>query len=257
MTLAHSLDNFVNGLVGVRGLHLSRINRRDPHMSTLAAIDLHDVRHADHTAQFVLIVQDNDLDDFRSFFEVQVTIENYNKLPAHFQEYARRILEIGRRVSFVVQGAQEGFGHAVYCAKEAIGNEGNQVYSDMVDAIEAGKSPQSEEVQAILQRWHSHLRYFYEPTLDITFSTGQQLTFTHLEDDPGSPISARIMPRPKVPPRGSRAMTRCTRRIRSPGMVSGDTRSRPANGSPKHPARSPARSRFSRPASAIAMRTGK
>jgi UTP-glucose-1-phosphate uridylyltransferase/mevalonate kinase len=70
-----------------------------------------------------IIVQENDLNDFRSFFEEQVTIENYNKLPRHFQEYSRKILEIGRRVSFVTQGAQEGFGHAVFCAREAVGNE--------------------------------------------------------------------------------------------------------------------------------------
>jgi len=73
--------------------------------------------------EVVIIVQENDLSDFRSFFEVQVTIENYNKLPRHFQDYAQRILEIGRRVSFVTQPAQEGFGHAVYCAREAVGNE--------------------------------------------------------------------------------------------------------------------------------------
>jgi len=73
--------------------------------------------------EVLIIVQADDLDDFRSFFEVQVTIENYNKLPRHFQEYAQRLLEIGRHVSFVTQGTQEGFGHAVYCAREAVGNE--------------------------------------------------------------------------------------------------------------------------------------
>lgn len=62
--------------------------------------------------------------------------------------------------------------------KEAIGNEGNQVYSDMVDAIEASKEPTSEEVQAILTRWHQHLRYFYEPTLDILRGLGDLYT-TH------------------------------------------------------------------------------
>jgi UTP-glucose-1-phosphate uridylyltransferase/mevalonate kinase len=73
--------------------------------------------------EVVIIVQENDLEDFRAFFEVQVTIENYNKLPRHFQEYAQRILEIGSHVTFVTQGAQEGFGHAVYCARKAVGNE--------------------------------------------------------------------------------------------------------------------------------------
>jgi UTP--glucose-1-phosphate uridylyltransferase len=54
---------------------------------------------------------------------VQVTIENYNKLPRHFQEYAQRILEMGRHVTFAIQEKQEGFGHAVYSAREAVGNE--------------------------------------------------------------------------------------------------------------------------------------
>jgi len=73
--------------------------------------------------EVIIIVQENDLEDFRSFFNTQITIENYNKLPCHFQQYAQRLLEIGRRVSFVTQANQEGFGHAVYCAREAIGNE--------------------------------------------------------------------------------------------------------------------------------------
>ncbi len=73
--------------------------------------------------EIVIIVQENDLEEFRSFFDVQVTIENFNKLSPPFQEYARRILEMGQMVSFAVQTAQEGFGHAVYCAREAVGNE--------------------------------------------------------------------------------------------------------------------------------------
>ena len=73
--------------------------------------------------EIIIIVQENDLEAFQSFFSVQITIENYNKLPPHFQEYSRRILEIGRQVRFVTQKNQEGFGHAVLCAREAIGNE--------------------------------------------------------------------------------------------------------------------------------------
>jgi UTP-glucose-1-phosphate uridylyltransferase len=70
-----------------------------------------------------IIVQKDDLEDFSSFFNTQISIENYNKLSPHFQEYSRRILEMGSRVKFIVQTAQEGFGHAVYTAREAIGDE--------------------------------------------------------------------------------------------------------------------------------------
>ena len=73
--------------------------------------------------EVIIIVQKSDLEDFRSLFNEQISIENYNKLPPQFQEYSRRLLEIGRRVTFAVQTTQEGFGHAVYCAREAVGDE--------------------------------------------------------------------------------------------------------------------------------------
>jgi UTP-glucose-1-phosphate uridylyltransferase/mevalonate kinase len=73
--------------------------------------------------QVIIIVQEHDLDAFRTLFNEQITIENFNKLPRHSQEYARNILEMGHRVTFVIQETQQGFGHAVYCAREAIGDE--------------------------------------------------------------------------------------------------------------------------------------
>jgi UTP-glucose-1-phosphate uridylyltransferase/mevalonate kinase len=73
--------------------------------------------------EIIIIVQENDLEDFRSFFKSQISIENFNKLPRHFQDYSRRILDMGRRVTFVLQTAQEGFGHAIYCTRESVGNE--------------------------------------------------------------------------------------------------------------------------------------
>jgi UTP-glucose-1-phosphate uridylyltransferase/mevalonate kinase len=70
-----------------------------------------------------VIVQEEDLADFESFFNVQVSIENYNKLPPHFQEYSRTLLDVGKRVNFIVQKNQEGLGHAVYAAREAVGDQ--------------------------------------------------------------------------------------------------------------------------------------
>lgn len=73
--------------------------------------------------EVIIVVQENDLEDFRAFFNNQITIENFNKLPRHFQDYSRRILDMGRHVTFVLQTAQEGFGHAIYCTRQAVGNE--------------------------------------------------------------------------------------------------------------------------------------
>ncbi len=73
--------------------------------------------------EVIIIVQKDDLDEFQSFFNKQISIENYNKLPPQFQEYSRRILEMGQHISFVIQQNQEGFGHAVYSTREAVGEE--------------------------------------------------------------------------------------------------------------------------------------
>lgn len=73
--------------------------------------------------EVIIIVQEHDLPAFQSFFNEQVTIENYNKLPPHFQEYSRRLLDMGQNVKFIVQNMQEGLGHAVYCARKALDGE--------------------------------------------------------------------------------------------------------------------------------------
>jgi len=103
--------------------------------------------------EVIIIVQEHDLKDFEAFFRTQITIENYNKLPAHFREYAQRILEIGRRVTFVIQDIQEGFGHAVYCARDAVGEEpfllmlGDHLYRS---------NGQKSCAQQLMEAYHRH-----------------------------------------------------------------------------------------------------
>jgi UTP-glucose-1-phosphate uridylyltransferase len=95
--------------------------------------------------EVIIIVQKNDLEDFRFLFNEQISIENYNKLPPQSQEYSRRLLEMGRHVTFVIQTAQEGFGHAVYCAREAVGDEpfllmlGDHIYRSGSETTCAGQ----------------------------------------------------------------------------------------------------------------------
>lgn len=55
--------------------------------------------------------------------------------------------------------------------KAEIMQEGNQIYTDMVAQL--GHEPDSEAVQAIVARWHQHIRHFYEPTFDILRGLGQ------------------------------------------------------------------------------------
>ncbi|MFA6471734.1 MAG: sugar phosphate nucleotidyltransferase, partial [Candidatus Latescibacterota bacterium] len=73
--------------------------------------------------EVALIVQASDRGIFEDFFHTRLRIENFNKLSKANQQYCDYLSEVGHRVSFVVQDTQEGFGHAIYCAREWVGNE--------------------------------------------------------------------------------------------------------------------------------------
>lgn len=70
-----------------------------------------------------IIVQREDRGLFEDFFCRPPTIENYNKLSLDSQKISDDILELGQRIHFVCQDVQDGFGHAVYCAKDWIDDE--------------------------------------------------------------------------------------------------------------------------------------
>ncbi len=70
-----------------------------------------------------LIIQSSDTELFESFFKTPPQIEHYNKLSKENKTYCDYILALGNKVTFVTQDVQEGFGHAVYCAKAWVGNE--------------------------------------------------------------------------------------------------------------------------------------
>ncbi len=73
--------------------------------------------------EVAIVVQEEDLDAFQAFFNQQISVENYNKLPRHFQQFARELLDIGQKVKFVIQRNQEGLGHAVYTAREFVAGQ--------------------------------------------------------------------------------------------------------------------------------------
>ncbi len=87
-----------------------------------------------------LIVQAADRDLFEDFFGTPPTIENYNKLSKENQEYCKYLLDLGRRVTLVAQEVQEGFGHAVHCARQWVKDEpfllllGDHLYASDTDA---------------------------------------------------------------------------------------------------------------------------
>ncbi len=70
-----------------------------------------------------IIVQPQDRDIFESFFCTPPAIENFNKLSREDQKFNDYLREIGQRITFITQDRQDGFGHAVYAAREWVNNE--------------------------------------------------------------------------------------------------------------------------------------
>ena len=54
--------------------------------------------------------------------------------------------------------------------KKRIGEGGEALYHDLVAALD--QDPGSEAVQKIVARWHQHLRYFYEPDVELLRGLG-------------------------------------------------------------------------------------
>jgi len=57
--------------------------------------------------------------------------------------------------------------------KQQIMDEGKTIYVDILENMQAGKAPDSPEIQDCLVRWHQHMRFFYEPSWGMLRGLGQ------------------------------------------------------------------------------------
>jgi hypothetical protein len=72
--------------------------------------------------------------------------------------------------------------------QDAVKAEGMAIYHDLVAAMSTGHD--SEHTQAILVRWHHHMRYFYEPSIEVLGGLGQ----TYINDPDFHAFFAAIDP---------------------------------------------------------------
>ncbi|MDD5708284.1 MAG: sugar phosphate nucleotidyltransferase [Kiritimatiellae bacterium] len=73
--------------------------------------------------EVAVLVQARDKPIFEEIFCAPPPIEHYHKLSLADRQYCDRLLDIGHRLTFLTQDTQEGFGHAVYCARQWVGRE--------------------------------------------------------------------------------------------------------------------------------------
>ncbi len=89
--------------------------------------------------EVAILVQSQDRALFEEIFHTPPRIENFNKLSVENQRYCACLMDIGRRIVFLAQDVQEGFGHAVFCARDWVGSEpfmlllGDHLYRSRTD----------------------------------------------------------------------------------------------------------------------------
>ena len=82
-----------------------------------------------------IVTQPDDKEIFESYFKNTPDAKLFNKLSKQNQEYCNYLQDLGSKITLLAQDKQEGYGHAVFCAKEWVTNEsfllmlGDHIYS--------------------------------------------------------------------------------------------------------------------------------
>ena len=87
-----------------------------------------------------IVVQKGDRTFFEDFFKSPPSPELSQKLSLENQNYSRYLQDLGQKVTILTQDIQEGFGHAVFCAKEWANSEpfllllGDHIYASQTES---------------------------------------------------------------------------------------------------------------------------
>ncbi len=86
-----------------------------------------------------IVVQEEDRELFAEFFHTSPSSKLWQKLSEENRQYSEYLQKLGDRVTLLIQAEQEGYGHAVFCAKNWVNDEpfllllGDHVYTSNTD----------------------------------------------------------------------------------------------------------------------------
>jgi UTP--glucose-1-phosphate uridylyltransferase len=87
-----------------------------------------------------IVVQPSDRDLFHKLLKSPPKPELWSKLSAENKQYTEYLMALGDRLTILTQTEQEGFGHAVYCARDWVGNQpfllllGDHIYTSAIES---------------------------------------------------------------------------------------------------------------------------
>ncbi|NET23991.1 UTP--glucose-1-phosphate uridylyltransferase [Okeania sp. SIO1I7] len=101
-----------------------------------------------------IVIQKSDRQIFTDYF--QAIPSYYQKLSPEKQEYCQYLQNLGSKITLLTQSEQAGYGHAVFCAKEWVGDEPFLLLlGDHIYASEVKKSCASQILQIYEQTYKS------------------------------------------------------------------------------------------------------
>lgn len=89
--------------------------------------------------EIAIVVQEEDKELFTKFFHAPPSAQLWQKLSTENRQYSEYIQKLGDRVTILIQPEQEGYGHAVFCAKNWVNNQpfllllGDHVYTSNIN----------------------------------------------------------------------------------------------------------------------------
>jgi UTP--glucose-1-phosphate uridylyltransferase len=106
--------------------------------------------------EVAIVVQPDDKSIFKKLFKRPPSAALFEKLTPENQEFSKYLVDLGDRIKVITQDKQEGYGHAVFCAREWVDNEpfllmlGDHIYTSHVQ-----KSCARQVLEAYQQVNHS------------------------------------------------------------------------------------------------------
>ena len=89
--------------------------------------------------EIAVVTQPDDKKVFESYFKAPPPPKLFNKLSQRDREYCNYLQDLGSKITILTQNEQEGYGHAVFCAKEWVRDQpfllmlGDHIYSSDAD----------------------------------------------------------------------------------------------------------------------------
>lgn len=150
--------------------------------------------------EVAIIIQKEDQHIFEEYFHRPPAVAHYNKLSKENKAYSDYLLEVGRKITFLPQETQEGFGHAVYCANEWVGDEafllllGDHLYASNNEISCSGQLVQlyekSRKSVVGLKETHVSEIHHFGCASGVWQKKGSTLSITELYEKPNAEYAA-------------------------------------------------------------------